>query len=58
MKQYSLCDLKGKQATILDVCATLTSQTRMTLYKRIVSQRGDVLIECGFALLLQRKIFG
>ena len=55
MKQYRLCDPKGKQATILDVCATLTLQTRVTLYKRIVSQRRDVLIECGFALLLQRK---
>ena len=55
MKQYRLCDLKGKEATILNICATLTSQTRVTLYKRIVSQRKDVLIECGFVLLLQRR---
>ena len=37
MKRSRLRDHKGKGATILDVLATLTSQIRVTLYKRIVS---------------------
>ena len=60
MKRSRLRDLKGKEATILNVSATLTSQTGMTLYKRIVSQRRDVLIVCGFVCFFfaAKEVFG
>ena len=32
MERSRLRDLKGKEAAILDASATLTSQTRVTLY--------------------------
>ena len=48
-------DLKVKEGTILDVSATLTLQTRVTLYWRIVSQQRDILIVHGFVHLLQRS---
>ena len=55
MKQSRLRDLQGKDATILDVLATLTSQARVTLYNCIVFRRMEEVIVCGFARLLQRR---
>ena len=55
MKRSRFSDLKEKEATILGASATLTSQTRVTLYKCIVSQLRDVLIVLGFIRLLQQR---
>ena len=53
MKQSRLRDFKGKEATILDVLATLTYQTRVTLYKHNVSI--DSVWDCSFAAT---QVFG
>ena len=57
MKRSRLRDLKGKEVTILDASATLTSQATVTLYKHIVSWRRDVMIVCGFVRLLHGGIW-
>ena len=58
MKRSILRGLRGKDATILNVSDTLTSQTRVMLYQRIVSQRRDVLIVRGFVHFTATEVFG
>ena len=53
MKRSRFRDLKGKEATIHNVSAKLTSQNRVTSYKPIVSI--DSVWVCSFAAM---EVFG